>query len=70
MTLLGHDEMPLSKTKDFTFPDDWTKTSWGFDPTLGHVSYIGNILETTTIAGRDPKTTYSRRAMTSRFQPL
>ncbi|CAK8543835.1 unnamed protein product [Lathyrus sativus] len=49
---------------NFTFLDDLTETSWGFNPTLGQVSFTRNVLETTTIADMDLKTTYSRRIMT------
>ncbi|CAK8537354.1 unnamed protein product [Lathyrus sativus] len=58
------EELPPSKTTDFTFHDEWIETSWGFEPALGQVSFIENVLETTIIIGMYPKTMYSRRTIT------
>lgn len=35
-----------SKATNFTYPDEWTEMSWGFDPTLRQVSFTWNVLET------------------------
>ncbi|GAU39424.1 hypothetical protein TSUD_323720 [Trifolium subterraneum] len=53
MTIPNEAETPPSKTTKFTFPDDWTDMSWGFDLALGQVTYTGNIVEK-TMAPYDP----------------
>jgi hypothetical protein len=54
--------LPLEAT-EYSFPDTWTSTSWGFDPASGRVSFTGNVLETTYRAGRETKTTLTRRTI-------
>jgi len=59
---MGFEMLPLEAT-EYNFPNTWTSMSRGFDPASGQVSFTSNILETTYRAGRETKTTLSRRTI-------
>jgi hypothetical protein len=45
--------LPSEVTKS-SFPDLWTTMSWGFDLTLGRVTFTGNVLATSHTVSREP----------------